>query len=299
MKNRITNFIIKIVIILFVIVACIFAAYIYSNAKQEEGNTTDKVEEEIDYLDVKLTSLINNLNGIQLENYKISVTKIQEEESKSDTTEEKKSEEGTEQSNQEEQEGSNNGQQTQITQMEKEQTVENTQEVNWGALQGDAEVFYSIWASIVLDLYEIGVESNKIVEFSKNIDEALINIKAKDKAKSVESFAKLYNLLPEFAKKSDIEEVKKTVIETKSNIMQAYAKVEKEEWDKVTEETKNAENKFLQIINNISKKEDKRKFNINKSYILIQELKNSLSTKDKGIFYIKYKNLIEELNTLI
>ena len=31
---------------------------------------------------------------------------------------------------------------------------------------------------------------------------------------------------------------------------------------------------------------------------LIEELKNSLATKDTGIFYLKYKNTIEELNIL-
>ena len=56
---------------------------------------------------------------------------------------------------------------------------------------------------------------------------------------------------------------------------------------------------MVQIMNEVRKTEYKRKFNINKSYILIEELKNSLGTHDKGIFYLKYKNLIEELNTLV
>ena len=38
--------------------------------------------------------------------------------------------------------------------------------------------------------------------------------------------------------------------------------------------------------------------NINKSYILIKDLQNSSNNTDKDIFYIKYKNLIEQLNIL-
>ena len=59
-----------------------------------------------------------------------------------------------------------------------------------------------------------------------------------------------------------------------------------------------AEGKFLEILNNVSKDKDQRKYNINKTYILIEELKNSLSKKDKQLYYVKYKFLIEELNTL-
>lgn len=59
-----------------------------------------------------------------------------------------------------------------------------------------------------------------------------------------------------------------------------------------------AEGKFLETLNNVSKDKDQRKYNINKTYILIEELKNSLGTKEKEVFYVKYKFLIEELNTL-
>ena len=59
-----------------------------------------------------------------------------------------------------------------------------------------------------------------------------------------------------------------------------------------------AEGKFLEVLNNKSKDKDQRKYNINKTYILIEELKNSLSKKDKQLYYVKYKFLIEELNTL-
>ena len=55
----------------------------------------------------------------------------------------------------------------------------------------------------------------------------------------------------------------------------------------------------MQAMNNIGKEGEKKKYNINKTYILLEELKNSLSKKDTEIFYIKYKNLLEEINVLI
>ena len=37
---------------------------------------------------------------------------------------------------------------------------------------------------------------------------------------------------------------------------------------------------------------------VNKSYVLLNELKNSVPLNDSEIFYIKYRNLLEEINEL-
>lgn len=111
--------------------------------------------------------------------------------------------------------------------------------------------------------------------------------------------AKLYGLLAEFANNTEVEKLKRDTIQAKKSIINAFAILDTDNWDKVQEEVTNAERKMVEIMSEISKTEDKRKFNVNKSYILIEELKNSLATHDKGIFYLKYKNLIEELNTLV
>ena len=66
----------------------------------------------------------------------------------------------------------------------------------------------------------------------------------------------------------------------------------------MNEEITKAENTFKGLVNNAKFVNDERKYNVNKAYILIEELKNSLITNDKEIFYIKYKNTIEELNIL-
>ena len=44
--------------------------------------------------------------------------------------------------------------------------------------------------------------------------------------------------------------------------------------------------------------QDGSKYNINKAYIMINELKNSVNLKDNEVFLIKYKNLLEELENV-
>lgn len=288
MKNIIT----KIFIILIIAIACILGFFIYGNAK-EETQEIDKLETEIEYLDVEITNLINQINGINLENYKITVDEIEESEgSKSSGSSEKES------SKKEDEQGDESKQELTITKMEEEQILAGEEEINWNYIQAETEVLYSVWTSIVLDLYSQGTNSETIVGFSNEIDQAVLAIKEKDKAKSAKSFGALYSFLPKFAENSKMEDIRKKVIESKSYILKAYAFVQEENWEKVQIEVYNAEKKFAEIMKDLNKKEEKRKYNINKVYILIQELKNSLATKDQEIFYIKYKNLLEGFHVL-
>lgn len=161
MKNKFGRIIIKLLITIAVIAIGVFASVLYSNAKGEEKkDKSQKIEKEIDYLDTKLTSIINSLNGIQLENYKISVNKVQEEEEESNSGESQE-ESGEKSGKEEEEQGtSNSSKEVKITKAEQELT-EVGKEINWEKIQGDAEVFYSVWATIILDLYDIDIDSRK------------------------------------------------------------------------------------------------------------------------------------------
>lgn len=289
MKNIIT----KILIILIIITFCILGFFIYGEAKDDKEEI-DKIEGELEYLDIKITNLINSLNGIKLENYKISISKTQESEGNknSGSTEKESSKK------EEDQEGDESKQETEITKMEEEQIASESEQVNWNFLQGETEILYSAWSTIVLDLYNKGANSEQIVGFSNMIDQTLIGLKEKDKAKTAQNLAAMYAFLPEFANYSKIDDLKKNTIKTKSHIINSYAFLQNEDWDKVQQEVYNAEKKFSEIMKNLNNKEEQRKYNINKTYILIQELRNSLATKEPGIFYVKYKNLLEEMNVL-
>lgn len=159
MKNNVFNIIIKIVIFLAIIAIGVFSWIMYSNAKEDsKKDKDDKIEKEIEYLDAKLTSLINALNGIQLENYKVSINKIQEEEEESNSGESQ--EKNSEKSGEKEEEEGTSNKETKITKVEQELTGIQ-KETNWDWIKGEAEVFYSVWATIVLDLYDIDAQPRK------------------------------------------------------------------------------------------------------------------------------------------
>ena len=57
------------------------------------------------------------------------------------------------------------------------------------------------------------------------------------------------------------------------------------------------EKTFKNVVNDIEFAK-KNEYKINKTYVLIKELQNSLDLQDKEVFYMKYKNLLESINTL-
>lgn len=288
---KIIKTILKMLVVLAIILIIVVA--ILMNTKAKESNQIDtKIEQEIDYLDTKLIEIINSLNNIKLQDYKITVAKVQEE---ADTSKAGEKEEKSGESQKDETDTSK--EEKEVTKVEKEVVVTSGGEIQWQTIKDEVEVLFSTWSSIVLDLYDIGVQSETIVEFSSTLDKVILSVKEKNKEQSAVYLAKAYSFLPEFIKNSQIDETKKKIIETKNHIIISYAYVQTQNWEKVQGEVINAEKKYSEILNNVSKKEDSRKYNINKGYILIQELKNSLPVKEAEIYYVKYKNLLEELNT--
>ncbi len=149
MKNKFLSAIIKLIVILVIILISIFAVFIISNAK-EDSKTKEKLEEEITYLDTKIVNLINNLNNIKLENYKITITKVKQE---GENSGENKQKSGTEE---ETKETETNKEEEELTKVEQEIVVTgNTEEVNWEWLKGETQVLYSSWGTIVLDFYDV------------------------------------------------------------------------------------------------------------------------------------------------
>ena len=292
MKNKFIGIVSKIIIIIAIIVSIIFLFFVYSNAQQKTSGD-EKIDEEIKYLDTKLLTVINYLNNIDLQNYKVILSKV---ESQSDSSSSSAKEE--EQSSQQE-DSSENGtdkEETTITKMEEETIVTDGGEVDWKTIEGELEVLYSTWSSVILDLYSTGVNSENILSFSNTLDDTLVNVKKQDKALTAMYFAKLYAHLPLFLENAKIDEVDKKSLEAKSYIINAYAFAETENWDRMGQEITKAEGIFEGLVNDAKYVNDDRKYNINKTYIVIEELKNSLDVKEKGIFYVKYKNVLEELN---
>lgn len=276
--------------------------------KDDYKTLKEKVASEIKYLDTELTNMLNQTNGISFENYIVEAEEVKKEDIKSSS---KESDLSTGQGNSSTQKGSNETQTDGQTSQDSGQSSSKNMQykmvgneillqdknTDWKVLKANIEKLYSAWSTITLDLYKLNVNSQSILEFNSVLDSATQAIKNENKQDTLNAIAKMYSYVPTYSIEISKEDPINNVYSTKTNILNVCVQIEKGNYNEAKKELSNAEQSFLPIINNMNSTQ-KNEVNINKAYILIKDLQNSIDNIDKDVFYIKYKNLIEQLNIL-
>lgn len=298
--------------ILFLCIISLIALTGCSNKETTEQENKEKVIQELDYLDSQIIGIINKLNNITLENYTVTSEEVSLEQSSSSGEEsgssgssgESGQSSGVEQEEQKQSGGSeqsgNSKEKSNITasQMEPKTILASEQgDVDWNTVKSEIEKINNSWGVILLDLSSFNINSNDVLGFSNALDDCILSIKDENKSSSLVNLAKLYSFIPKYEASISAPNNVQNIKQVKSYILNSYAAVEQDNWNEVESNMVQCENTYKNIINDIEYVKDKE-IKVNRTYVLIKELQNSLSYKDKKLFYIKYKNLIESINTL-
>lgn len=301
-------------VILIILLLTIFTLCGCNQEKNDPTELKEKVEEELSYLDNSLIFVINKLNNISFDNYSISSeeielinsakTPIQDAGKGSSSgagnsgTEENS--EGSSEASSGENSGNGNKENTKvkITQMNPNSIIINrNNEIDWTAIKPEIEKINYIWNNIILDLYNLNVDGTEIINFSKELDNTIIAVKDENKKETLNSLTNLYNQIPKYFKMISSDNSKQNIEQTKANIINAYRNVENDNWTGVNADLGEGIKSFKNVINDIDYSK-KREYKINKTYILLEELNNSLDKQDKDVFYINYKSAMESINNL-
>lgn len=287
-----------------------------SSEEKEEvvGDLEEKVKTEISYLNVELIDMMNKLNNINFTNYKVEAKEVspnseggtgQGSSGTSAGSDSQSSEmpeggdSGSAQSGQSTSNSSGNNNKINVTEMVKEPTLSaDYDNVHWTELEASIETFSSSWNTIILDLYKMNINGTDITDFSTQLDNLLMGIKSKDKTASLNSAAALYSYIPKYIDAYAKDSANKNITDTKLHILNAYVGATSENWDYVTSEIGTAEQVFSTVMSD-SEFVKTKEYNVNKSYVALKELQSSIKSQDKTIFFIKYKNLMQELEILI
>lgn len=301
-------------------ISLVLALLLLTGCSAEGENLNEKATNEVEYLGSKFISILNRLNNISFENYQVTAQKAtltKESTQKEKTSTSSSAQGGGEQGsgeqggeagggssgetggNSEKQSGESNQSTSIIASQMSPNTILNptTTEIDWNGLKNEIENLYYAWNTILLDLYQLNVDNNAILGFSSDLDKATNYIKNEDKANSLLAVANLYGYLPQYLDSISDDSAKKNVIKTKSSILNAYSLVETGDWEAVKKEITKADDTF-RLVTTDANFVSSHSYQVNKTYVLLNELKNSLGLEDKDIFYIKYRNLLEEMVTL-
>jgi hypothetical protein len=299
------------VIFILSIAFILFKSYADSNKNEDEK---EKTETEIQRIELSFVNMFNELNNIKFENYRINTSQINKEDLKDNSSSsasestpssgsssssessssgdqgESQKENGSSQSSEESKENQN-------YEMKLSGVLTNNSDINWENLKNEVEILYSAIPSLTIDLYKININKEKITNFNQEYDNLMKAIKEENKQNALDALANLYNYLPDFIENSTDDTNEKILIKTKNNVFKAYSLLDKNDWNAITENVNLANQEFTKILTN-SQSSNKNQYIINKAYVQINELQNSTQTKEKEIFLIKYKNLLEELENI-
>lgn len=309
MKSK--NWLIYIIIV--TIMVAIIASIIMIVRSNLNGNIqklSSKIDDELEYLDKTTLAMINQLNNlkttdeIQIKRTSVGETSqnIMGNSNQEDLSSESgKQEESTSSSSKSTGDSNSNNKNQNIEKYYIEDNsvlLRDTNTIDWNDLENQAENLYDSWATITLDLNAMNVSSDDILSYNTNLDNLLLSIKDQNKVNSAICLANLYSLVPKYMSET-LEDEKKIQIENvKSSIVSAYSIVDTGKWDDIINLLGNAENELKVFINSSNDLSSIKQAKVNKSYVLLKELIKTSNEKNTDLFYLKYINLIQELENI-
>ena len=301
--------------IVLIVIVLVLSLTIYTNASKD--NTDDKKEktfEQIKYMEGKIANLLNSMNHIEARNYKVvtsemskATTEKSQSENSSSSSEQGGSNEGGSSST-EKSDGASSGDASESSEdddsknnkkfeLESSGVLTNTEEINWDLIKNEVENLYTSLPAITMDLYQMNCKQEDVLGFNTQYDKLTSMIKEEKKEESMSELTKVYEYFPKFLRDSGQEELYTTLIETKLNVFKAYAKLDSENWQEISNDIKTAIDVYSKLLTTTNM-DARKQYSVSKCYIMLNELQNAVSLNDPAVFLIKYKNLLEEFNNI-
>ena len=314
--------------IVLIVILLVLSLTIYTNAsKDNTQNQKEKTFSQIKYMEGKLASLLNTMNNIEARNYSVVTSELSKETTKKSGSENSSSKggsgggssggesssggsssgggsseggssggQGSSDSSGEEAEGEDS-QDNKKFEMKSKGVLTNTEEINWDSVKSEIETLYISIPSITIDLYQLNINKEDVLAFNTEFDKLTNVAKDEKKEETLDELTKVYEYIPKFLSSSGQEELYTTLIETKLNVFRAYAKLDGENWQEISNNVKSAIDSYSRLLTSTNI-EARKQYNISKAYIMLNELQNAVNLQDKAVFLIKYKNLLEEINNI-
>ena len=275
------KYIVTIIILFTIIILSIGGYFLYSKAKSNEGNSLNTLKSkcisELEFLNTEIIEIMNGLNNISYENFKITNKEVEVSEEESNTILE-------------------NSIDSSVVEFQNIIT-QDKDKVDWQRIKGRVENMYTSWTTILIDLTTLNVNKDNLLKYNQLMDTMIGNIEAKKKEDCLKNGADLYALLVTYIQDISGDSNLTSLYKTKSNIIYGYSRVDAQDWESVNNYIQTAINEFGNImniqVNNINDIDS-----INKAYVLINELKDDAVNKTGSVFYINYKNLMQELESI-
>ena len=274
-------------------IICIIILLSGCKKSEEKPNIDDKISAEIQYLDKEISGFIDIATGKNEKNYDVQKEKAKtgvSNKNTEDSNSKGNSEQGSQEDSNQNSKSSNQQNQSdedEVTIMSMKYNSSNKiEDSQWDELKNSIEKLYTSWTTIENDLnLKDNIQKDNITNLNKNFDNLLLYAINKDEKnfikESIESYANITNI----ADQVEYEKNKLYKLQSKNKIFEAYYNVQENDWISAKNNI-NLANSYLEKIGNLK----------NRVKVSLKNLSNSVDQNDETVFYIKYEDLINEIN---
>lgn len=290
MKSK--KYLILFISVVIALVIIFTSVIVFSNTGDDK--TREKVKEEISYIEIKLLGMINSLNNIPFSSdVLLQQNSIKGQSSQNNEQSDNSQSGGSNSSTSSNEVGENKKSEdfTKYSIQNQNILINDDKKIDWDYIKNSVEELHTTWTTIMIDLHSLNVKNDDILNFSNNLDALVLNIEKEDKRTTLNSLASLYSIIPIYASQFLDNSDEINIDYTKSYIINSYVLLEDDKWDDMQKEIEKAQEYFGLIINSMN--ENRTQSFVNKTYILLNEITNAIKLKDKKLYYLKYKNLME------
>lgn len=298
----------RVAYIVLISIVVVLSLTIYTNASKDNGeNQKEKIFSEIKFVETKIANLLNTMNNIETRNYNVVTSELSKEtmEKSNNNSGSSGGESGGDSSSGSPNSSTGSSQGT-ISEDEQDKKkfelkssgiLTNTQDINWESVKSEIENLYTSLPSMTMDLYQSNINQEDILGFNTEYDNLTSVAKDEKKEEALTELVKVYEYLPKFLKGSEQDELYTTLTEAKYNVFKAYAKLDSQNWQEISNDIKGAIDTYSKLLTNTNI-DTRKQYDISKGYVMLNELKNAVDLQDSSVFLIKYKNLLEEINNI-
>lgn len=165
--------------------------------------------------------------------------------------------------------------------------------VDWEKVNTETQKVGKVLDTMILDFGEAKISNDELNKFRTEINNLLISTSSGDERTFFYSISNLYSLLPEYYGKFSGDNNKKDIMTLKSLVLKSYVNSHFLEWDGAKANANFAENKYKEIADNLDYMKE-YSYNLNKTYVLVEEFKNAVDAEQAELSKTKYINFIEK-----
>lgn len=167
------------------------------------------------------------------------------------------------------------------------------EKLNWKDISKEVEEINLSIDTIIQDLSELDISNEDILALRNEVNSLLISSGNKDEYNLLQRTSYLYSLLPSYLEKYSDDKNQVDVMKLKSLILSSFVQANFLEWDTAKNTIALAEAKYNEMMNNVDYMKEYSN-NLNKIYVLLEELKNAIELQEVELTKVKFVNFIEK-----